>query len=238
MLKALICRLLVLVLLLLPSIVCSETINGKVIKVADGDTITILTPGNEQIKIRLSAVDTPESSQAFGKRAKQFTSRMVYKKNVQVEKETVDRYGRTVGFVYIDGANLNEEIIRNGHGWVYRKYCTADYCNDWLKQEEKARNAQIGLWADQNPQPPWEWRAEHRNGKSSGNNGNVSVANTSAAVVTGARGSIIYHGNRRSHVFHGPTCKDYNCKNCTVRLESYKKAVGAGYRAHGQCVQE
>ena len=143
MLKALMCRLLVLVLLLLPSIVCSGTINGKVIKVADGDTITILTPGNEQIKIRLSAVDTPEGSQAFGKRAKQFTSRMVYKKNVQVEKETVDRYGRTVGFVYIDGANLNEQIIRNGYGWVYRKYCLWNFCNDWLKLEETARDAQI-----------------------------------------------------------------------------------------------
>ena len=113
MLKALMCRLLVLVLLLLPSIVCSGTINGKVIKVADGDTITILTSGNEQIKMRLSAVDIPEGSQAFGKRAKQFTPRMVYKKNVRVEKETVDRYGRTVGFVYIDDANLNEHIIRN-----------------------------------------------------------------------------------------------------------------------------
>ena len=86
--------------LLLPSITYSETIAGKVIKVVDGDTITILTPGNKQIIIRLSAVDTPEGGQAYGKKAKQFTSKMVYKKNVQVEKETIDRYGRTVGFVY------------------------------------------------------------------------------------------------------------------------------------------
>jgi endonuclease YncB( thermonuclease family) len=71
---------------------------------------------------------------------------MVYKKNVQVEKETVDRYyGRTVGFVYIEGANLSEEIVRNDHGWVYRKYCTAHYCNDWLKLEETAKEAQTGL---------------------------------------------------------------------------------------------
>ena len=234
--KVLICKLLVLILLLLPSIVFSETITGKVIKVADGDTITILTPGNEQIKIRLSAVDTPEGGQAYGKKAKQFTSRMVYKKNVQVEKETVDRYGRTIGFVYIEDANLSEEIIRNGYGWVYRKYCTADYCNDWLKLEKAARDAQIGLWADKNPQPPWEWRAEHRNGNGSGSN--VSVAKSSSAVIPGAGGSIVYHGNRRSHVFHGPSCRDYNCKNCTVRLESVQEAVGAGYRAHSECVRE
>ncbi len=225
----LICKLLVLILLLLPSIIFSETITGKVIKVADGDTITILTPGNEQIKIRLSVVDTPEGGQAYGKKAKQFTSRMVYKKNVQVEKETVDRYGRTVGFVCIEGANLSEEIIRNGHGWVYRKYCTADYCHDWLKLEETARDANVRLWADKNPQPPWEWRSEHRNGNGAGS-GNVSVVTSSAAVVTGGGGeAIVYHGNVRSHVFHGPGCGDYNCKNCTVRLGSVQEAVGKGY---------
>lgn len=140
--------------------------------------------------------------------------------------------------VLINGENLNEQIVANGHGWVYRKYCTADYCNDWLKLEKTARDARIGLWEDNNPQPPWEWRAEHRNGKSSGNGGNVSVANTSAAVVPGAGGAIVYHGNVRSHVFHGPSCRDYNCKNCTVRLESYQEAMGAGYRAHRECVRE
>jgi micrococcal nuclease len=129
--KALMCRLLILILfLLLPSIAFSETITGKVIKVADGDTITILTPGNKQIKIRLSAVDTLEGGQAYGKKAKQFTSKMVYKKSVQVDKETIDRYGRTVGFVHVNGTNLNKQIVANGYGWVYRKYCKGAFCDD------------------------------------------------------------------------------------------------------------
>ena len=201
-----------------------------------GDTITVLNQNNESVKIRLAGVDCPESSQSYGDKAKQFVVSKVSGKRVRIMPDTIDRYGRTVGIVLINGENLNEQIVAHGHGWVYRKYCTADYCNDWLRQEETARDAHTGLWKDKNPQPPWEWRTEHR-GKN-GNNGNVSVANTSAAVVPGAGGSIIYHGNRRSHVFHGPSCRDYNCKNCTVRLESYQEAVGAGYRAHRECVNE
>ena len=214
-----------------------SSFTGQTIDVADGDTITVLNQNNESVKIRLGGIDCPESSQVYGNNAKQFVVSKVSGKRVRIVPDTIDRYGRTVGIVLINGENLNEQIVANGHGWVYRKYCTADFCNDWLKQEETARDAQIGLWADKNPQPPWEWRAEHR-GKNGNGSGNVSVANTSAVVVAGAGGSIIYHGNRRSHVFHGPTCSDYNCKNCTVRLESYQEAMGAGYRAHRECVME
>ena len=92
--------------------------------------------------------------------------------------------------VLINGENLNEQIVASGNGWVYRKYCTADYCNDWLKLEETARDAHVGLWADKNPQPPWEWRAEHRNGKGSGSSGNVSVVTSSAAVAPAQEGQL------------------------------------------------
>jgi micrococcal nuclease len=221
--KVVICRLLVLILLLLPSIAFSETITGKVIKVVDGDTITILTPNKEHIKIRLSAVDTPEGGQAYGKKATQFTSRMVYKKNVQVEKETTDRYGRTVGFVYIDGVNLSEQIIANGYGWVYRKYCKWSFCDDWLTLEKQARESRLGLWRDKKPQPPWEWRSDKRNG------------GRSKVVVIGGAG--IYHGNLKSHVLHGSGCQHYNCKNCTAVFESVDEALSGGYRVHEQCVK-
>ena len=238
-------KLSILSLLLLLSLIIStsslssaaDSFTGQTIDVADGDTITVLNQNNENVKIRLAGVDCPESSQVHGNKAKQFVVNKVSGKRVRIVPDTIDRYGRTVAMVLINGENLNEQIVTHGHGWVYRKYCTADYCNDWLKQEKTARNAQVGLWRDQNPQPPWEWRAEHRNGNGNGS-GNVSTVSSSAAVVAGAGGSIVYHGNRRSHVFHGPTCRDYNCKNCTVRLESYQEAVGAGYRAHRECVNE
>lgn len=217
----------------------SSSFTGRTIDVADGDTITVLTQNNESIKVRLAGIDCPEGSQSNGNKAKQFTLSKVSGKRVRIQPETIDKYGRTVGIVLINGENLNEEIVSHGHGWVYRKYCTADYCEDWLKLEEKARNARIGLWEDKNPQPPWDWRVEHRgkNGNEGGSGDNGSAV-TSSTVAVGAGSSIIYHGNRRSHVFHGPSCRDYNCKNCTVTLGTYQEAVSSGYRAHRECVRE
>ncbi len=220
------------------SFASSESFTGQTIDVADGDTITVLNQNNESVKIRLAGVDCPEGSQVHGKMATQFTVSKVSGKRVRIFPETTDRYGRTVALVNINGENLNEQIVANGQGWVYKKYCTADYCNDWLKLEETARDAHIGLWEDKNPQAPWEWRAEHRGKKGSGSNNNVSVVTSSAAVVAGAGSSIVYHGNQRSHVFHGPSCRDYNCKNCVVNLGSYQEAVSAGYHAHRECVKE
>lgn len=213
-------------LILLPTISFSTTITGKVISVADGDTITILTQQHEQIKIRLSAVDTPEGNQAYGNKAKAFTSFLVKGKNVSIEPETIDKYGRTVAMVFVNGLNLNKEIVANGQGWVYRKYCKGAFCDEWLEMEKKAREAKIGLWADKDPTPPWEWRHGQNNGGNTG--GPSSVASD---------GTGIYHGNQRSHVFHGSSCRDYNCKNCTVEFNSVNEAVSAGYHAHRECVK-
>jgi endonuclease YncB( thermonuclease family) len=214
----------------------ADSYTGQVIDVADGDTVTVLNQNNESAKIRLTGIDCPESSQIHGNQAKQFTVSKVSGKRVRIFPETTDRYGRTVALVLINGENLNEQIVTSGNGWVYRKYCTADYCNDWLKLEETARDSQVGLWENKNPQAPWEWRAEHRNGKGSWSGDKASTVASSAAAGGGS--SIIYHGNRRSSVFHGPSCRDYNCKNCTVTLGSYQEAVGAGFRAHRECVSE
>ena len=102
-----------LVILLLPSL--CHALTGKVISVADGDTITILDSGKRQHKIRLYGFDCPEKGQPFGKAAKKFTSRLTYKKTATVTEYDTDRYGRTVGVVKVGGVNVNEEIIRAGY---------------------------------------------------------------------------------------------------------------------------
>lgn len=211
---------------------------GRVIDVADGDTITVLTQNQEKVKIRLSGVDCPESFQIHGEKAKQFTSSMVSGKRVRLDPETVDQYGRTVALVIVNDTSLNEQIVAHGHGWVYRKYCKASYCNDWLQLEATARDAQVGLWENDNPQAPWDWRAEQRggNGGSTGSGHKDSVTGT-VPSSSSIGSSAVFHGNQRSHVFHGPGCKDYNCKNCTVVFESVQAAVGAGYRGHRNCVK-
>jgi len=156
---------LIITLILLPSTLWAW--QGKVIHIADGDTVTVLRDG-KKVKVRLYGVDCPEKRQAYGTKAKRFTSDLAGMERVEVVPITVDRYGRTIAHVYIegDGENLSEELVRNGYAWVYRKYCDRRICGFWLKLETKARMDELGLWADQNPVPPWDWRRGKRSGRS------------------------------------------------------------------------
>jgi endonuclease YncB( thermonuclease family) len=118
-------------------------------------------------RCRLFGIDTPETSQSYGKAAKNFTSAMLAGREVRVETIATDHYGRTVGVVFVDNINLNEQIVAQGFGWMYRQYCKESFCYDWLKLEEASKTARKGLWAEANPVPPWEYRQEQRTGKSS-----------------------------------------------------------------------
>jgi len=195
------------------AVCCSAEITGKVVGISDGDTIVVLQ-NNQQYKIRLYGVDTPESHQDFGTRAKQFTSEMVFNKEVRVVPEATDKYGRTVGTVYIANVCINEELIKNGFAWVYRQYCSKPECQNWLQLEDEAKNGKKGLWNDKNPLPPWEFRK----------NGNA----TSEQVITKQTGT--YSGNTKSGVFHKSSCRYYNCKNCTAVFGSRDEAIKAGYK--------
>jgi endonuclease YncB( thermonuclease family) len=138
-----------------------ETINGRVVGISDGDTLTILDVNNTQFKIRLAAIDAPEKSQPFGQRGKQKLSEICYGKNTSVRVVSTDRYGRSVGDVDCAGINANEAMIQSGLAWVYRKY---DKGHAYLYAlEDDARNARRGLWTDSNPIAPWEWRKAKRN---------------------------------------------------------------------------
>jgi hypothetical protein len=119
---------------------------------------------------------------------------------------------------------VNEEIIRAGYAWQYRKYCKESFCDDWLKTEGRAQNAKIGLWGDPDPVPPWDWRKGVRNSS-------YEASNTSKyAAVTEE-----YHGNVKSHVFHSSSCRHYNCKNCIQVFTSKSTAVNSGYQPYGGC---
>ncbi len=124
--------------------------------VSDGDTITVLHNGIGE-RIRLHGIDCPEKRQAFGRKAKQFTSTLVFGNTVTVQVMDRDRYGRTVGEVLLpDGRSLNRELVRAGFAWMYRRYAPDD---ETLKQlEHEARGGQRGLWADPHTVAPWEWR--------------------------------------------------------------------------------
>ena len=137
----------------------AETLEGKVIKIADGDTLTLLTPSNQQVKIRLAGIDTPEKKQPFGNKAKQALSNLAFQKQALVEIAAKDRYGRTIGVVFVDGLNVNAELVKQGMAWVYRKYTDDERL---YVLESEAKQAKRGLWLDKNPIPPWEWRRGKR----------------------------------------------------------------------------
>ncbi|MDP3211742.1 thermonuclease family protein [Methylotenera sp.] len=145
----------------LSTIAHAETITGRVVGVSDGDTLTILDPSNTQFKIRLAAIDAPEKAQPFGQRGKQKLSDLCYGKIANVKVVSIDRYERTVGEVDCADVNANVAMVHSGLAWVYRKYDKG--YGHLYRLEEDARNARRGLWTDNNPTPPWEWRKAKRN---------------------------------------------------------------------------
>jgi endonuclease YncB( thermonuclease family) len=145
--------------LLLGIAVEAAQFSGKVVGVSDGDTITVLTAEKQSIKVRLYGIDAPESYQAFGSRAKEFTSGQCFSKMVTVEEKDKDRYGRTVGVVTLSsGTNLNLAILQNGMAWWYKDFAKKE--KDYESAEAEAKTAKRGLWADANPIPPWDFRKD------------------------------------------------------------------------------
>ncbi|MEM8563001.1 MAG: thermonuclease family protein [Pseudomonadota bacterium] len=138
-------------------------LTGRVVRVADGDTLSILDKHNKQHKIRLHGIDSPEREQPHGKAAWDALEAMVDGKTVSVVVLGEDSYGRTDATVYLGEQNINLALVANGHAWWYRYYAP----NNRLLEatEQQARRDKRGLWADANPKPPWDWRREQRYSK-------------------------------------------------------------------------
>jgi endonuclease YncB( thermonuclease family) len=127
----------------------------KVVRVIDGDTIVVLVTQNEQIKIRLEGIDCPESDQDYGSRAKQVTSDLCFGKQVKIIQSGTDRYNRILAFVYIGDVCINEELLKQGMAWHYKKY---NQDENLAQLEWTARNNKVGLWSMKNPIAPWDFR--------------------------------------------------------------------------------
>ena len=134
-----------------------DLVSGTVVAISDGDTLTLLTADQQQVKIRLAEIDTPESRQPFGARSKQMLSDLAFGKEVDALIDDIDRYGRLVCRVYAGKVDVNAEMVKQGGAWVYRQYSRDPLL---LKLEQSAKSARRGLWglpaSDQIP--PWEWR--------------------------------------------------------------------------------
>lgn len=150
------------------------TLSGRVVGVHDGDTITVLDASKKQHKIRLAGIDAPELKQAFGTRSRQNLSGLVFGKDIAVEWEKHDRYKRIVGKVLVDESRADCAFrdcrksldaglvqVRDGFAWHYKQYEREQSPEDrrrYASAERNAREKKTGLWADNKPVPPWEWR--------------------------------------------------------------------------------
>lgn len=131
----------------------------KVLAVLDGDTIDVDKAG-EKKRIRFFGVDSPEKAQDAGQDAKRFMTELLADQTVDIEvMEAGGIHGRVIGLIRRGDVIANEELVRNGWGWVYRQYCKVDeFCTRWITMEDAARDARVGLWKKDNPTPPWSWR--------------------------------------------------------------------------------
>lgn len=146
----------------------AAVLEGKVVGITDGDTVTVLVDRRE-VKVRVAGIDAPEKKQPFGQRSKEHLSDCAFGKSVAVEWNKTDRYGRTIGKVLADGVDCGLRQIQDGFAWHYKAYVNEQSATDraaYAEAESQAQARKTGLWSDPHPIPPWEFRhtapANHR----------------------------------------------------------------------------
>lgn len=136
-------------------------LHGRVVLVADGDTVSVFTEEKERLRIRLGWIDAPELDQPFGYRAKQALSGLVFAKNVELRPFAKDRHGHLVCLVLVKGKDAGLEMLKEGFAWAdSRDFPEAppEIQTSYHKAADKAHASHQGLWIDANPEPPWEYR--------------------------------------------------------------------------------
>ncbi len=162
-----------------------EVISGKVIGVSDGDTIKLLVE-KEQLIVRLDGIDAPEFKQSYGQKAKQALSDYVFGREVTVEVTSEDRFGRAIGLIWLEGTNVNERMLESGWAWHFK---STNSDPRFAKLELEAQGAKRGLWADDSPVAPWDFRLRQ---------------------VQATRGPATeFWLNTSSNVRHNPSCEHF-----------------------------
>jgi endonuclease YncB( thermonuclease family) len=143
----------------------AHIIEGRVVGISDGDTVTVLDGLHARHRIRLAGIDAPEKSQPFGDASKRHLSDIVFGEVVTVDYDKHDRYGRIIGKITKDGQDASLEQLRAGLAWHYKQYQREQSRADrgaYAEVEREAQQAHAGLWRDPAPVPPWTWRVEKR----------------------------------------------------------------------------
>ena len=155
-----------------------RTIEGTVSKITDGDTIHVTDSLGTKVKVRFYGIDAPETEksnkrtrhiskvgQPYGEEAYRALQGKLQRQRVRLDIMDVDRYGRTVSVVWLGDRNINKEMVSEGWAWAYRQYLDRPHASEYIQAEEQARSQRLGLWQQNNPQPPWKFRKLQRKGR-------------------------------------------------------------------------
>lgn len=218
--------------LLLLALGCrADTFTGRCVRVLDGDTVEVLqqtAAGPRPVRVRLWGIDCPEKAQAFGQRAKQFTSSLAFGKAATVDVRDTDRYSRAVALLTVDRQQLNAELVKAGFAWWYERY--APGATDLRNLESAARAARRGLWADPAPVPPWDYRHKPK-GSSSAAPATGTATRATAPSSSQAGGSTVWIGSTGSK-YHKQGCRTLRGMGRSVPLS---EAIKAGRSACKVC---
>lgn len=208
----------------------AETIAGKVVSVADGDTITVLKD-KEQIKVRLHGVDAPEKAQDFGTAARSFTSDACFGNEVTVEVKDTDRYGRKVGIVTLpDGRVLNHELLKAGLAHWYEAYAPNDTTLKALQEE--AKSAKRGVWSRSDTVAPWDFRKDRRSQPSADQGDAAPTPRATRPPVVQAPAVSEVYVTETGTKYHRGSCR--SLKNSKIAV-SKSEAARRGYESCGVC---
>lgn len=159
-----------LLLIAVPPLSFLRTEEGRVTRVADGDTLTLATREGTRFPVRLYGIDAPETrhkgtpGQPYGEEARRLLKSLVLGRTVTVDIVDVDTHGRVVGIVRREGVDINREMVRSGLAWAYRRFLSGPYVSGYIDAEKDARSRRLGLWNHANPEPPWKFKERIRSG--------------------------------------------------------------------------
>ena len=206
-------RLIAVVYCVLCSLVFAESMSGRCVGVADGDTFTLLVEGNRQEKIRLWGIDAPEGGQDFGQASKKALRSLIHNRELRVDVTGQDRYGRTIGKVYLGSDYINLRMVRSGYAWHFLKYAPNDA--DLAAAEQAARKDRTGLWRQGNPLAPWDWRkGQQTKTTPQATEGRFWVSGTGKVHNASCR---YFGSSNKGHFTDSP--QGVNCKACGAKRE-------------------
>lgn len=144
-------------LLLVPGLASGQW-HGTVVKVASADNYQVEKPSGKTVDVRLYGIACPKSDQPYGNEATIKTANKLLNRKVKVKEVETGLYDRIIGKVFHKSIMINQWLIQKGYAWVFDKYCKKPICKHWKRIQERKKAAEIGLWSNDNPTPPWNYQ--------------------------------------------------------------------------------